>query len=96
MKQQNGWQTDAASAQEKVSEVLRLNDEQLQAALRAVAQASGMNERRTNALTRDPDAIRRKLSSIRTEDLQKMLAQISPEQMAALTDQLKHLKNQEQ
>jgi len=96
MKQQNGWQTDAASAQEKVSEVLRLNDEQLQAALRAVAQASGMNERRANALTRDPDAIRRKLSSIRTEDLQKMLAQISPEQMAALTDQLKHLKNQEQ
>lgn len=96
MKQQNGWQTDAASAQEKVAEVLRLNDEQLQAALRAVAQASGLNERRTNALTRDPEAIRRKLSSIRAEDLQKMLAQISPEQMAALTEQMQHLKNKEQ
>lgn len=96
MKQQNGWQTDAASAQEKVAEVLRLNDEQLQAALRAVAQASGLNERRTNALTRDPEVIRRKLSSIRAEDLQKMLAQISPEQMAALTEQMQHLKNKEQ
>ena len=96
MKQQNGWQTDAASAQEKVAEVLRLNDEQLQAALRAVAQASGLNERRTNALTRAPEAIRRKLSSIRAEDLQKMLAQISPEQMAALTEQMQHLKNKEQ
>lgn len=95
MKQQNGWQADAASAQKKVSEVLGLNDEQLQAALRAVAQASGLSERRTNALTRDPDAIRRKLSSIRAEDLQKMLAQISPEQMAALTEQLQHLKKQE-
>ena len=96
MKQQRGLFEDASSANEKLSQVMRLNDAQLQAALRAVAQASGLNERRTNALTRDPEAIRRKLSSIRAEDLKKMLAQISPEQMAALTEQMQHLKNKEQ
>ena len=94
MKQQNGFFSDASSAKEKLSQVMRLNDAQLQAALRAVAEASGLGVRRTDALTRDPDAIRRKLSSIRAEDLEKMLAQISPEQMASLTEQLQLLQNQ--
>lgn len=96
MKQQNSYFSDGASASEKLSEVMRLNDAQLQAALRAVAQASGMSGRRTDALTRDPDAIRRKLSSIKAEDIEKMLAQISPEQMTALSEQLQQLKNKEQ
>ena len=96
MKQQNGLFADGASANEKLSEVMRLDDVQLQAALRAVAQASGLSARRTDALTRDPDAIRRKLSSIRAEDLEKMLAQISPEQMAALSEQLRQQRNKHQ
>ena len=96
MKQQNGWNGDASSAQEKVSQVLRLDDAQLQEALRIIARASGMSDRRTDALVRDPDAIRRKLSSIRAEDVEKMLSQISPEQLAALTQQMQNQKNQEQ
>ncbi len=96
MKEQNGYLADGASAEEKLSEVLRLNDAQLQAALRAVAQASGLSARRTDALTRNPDAIRRKLSSIRAQDIENMLAQISPAQMAELSEQLKQLKNKEQ
>ena len=95
MKQQNGFFADPSSASEKLSEVMRLNDAQLQAALRAVAQASGLSTRRTDALTRDPDAIRQKLSSIRAQDLERMLAQITPEQMAALTEQLQRLQNKE-
>ena len=95
MKQQRGLFEDASSANEKLSQVMRLNDAQLQAALRAVAEASGLGARRTDALTRDPDAIRRKLSSIRAEDLEKMLAQISPEQMAVLTEQIQRLQKKE-
>ena len=92
MKQANGWQSDGFSAEEKVSQVLRLDDEALQSALRAVAQASGMSVRRAEALTRDPDAIRKKLASVTAEDLQKMLARITPEQMAMLTEQLQKNK----
>ena len=95
MKQQRGLFEDASSANEKLSQVMRLNDAQLQAALRTVAEASGLGARRTDALTRDPDAIRRKLSSIRAEDLEKMLAQISPAQMAVLTEQIHRLQKKE-
>ncbi len=95
MKEQKGFSADVTAAEEQVSRVLGMNDAQLQAALRAVAQASGMSAKRTEALTRDPDAVRRKLSSIRPEDVQNMLARISPEQLAALTEQLQELKNKE-
>lgn len=93
MKQQNEWTKDGIPTGGEVSQILKLNDDQLRAAVRAVAEAAGMSERRANAVTRDADAIRRKLSSVRTEDLQKLLSQISPEQMAELSAQLQKLKN---
>jgi len=75
-----------------VSQVLRLDDETLRAAVKAIASAGGVSERRADQMTRDTDKIRRKLSEIRSEDLQKLLSRISPEQLAALSEQLKQLQ----
>ena len=95
MKNQSGWPKDQSAANEQISQVLSMDDDRLRAAVRAIVEAGGMSGRRADAMTRDADAIRRKLSSIRAEDMQKLLAQISPEQMAALTEQLQKLKNKE-
>ena len=92
MKNKNSWQAEPSQADEKIAAVLGMDDENLRAVVRAVAQAGGMSERRAESMTRDADAIRRKLSSVRTEDLQKLLSQISPEQMAALAEQVQRLK----
>ena len=75
-----------------VSQVLRLDDETLRAAVKALASAGGMDEKRADLMTRDADKIRRKLSGINSEDLQKLLSRITPEQLAALSEQLKQLQ----
>lgn len=71
--------------------VLALDDEQLKQAVHTLAVAGGMDARRADAMSRDPDKIRRKLSSVTERDLEKMMEQISPEQWKALADQLKNL-----
>ena len=92
MKNKNGWHSEPSAAEEKIAAVLGMDDDRLRAVVRAVAQAGGMSERSAAALTGDADTLRRKLSSVRAEDLQKMQSQISPEQMAALTEQMQKLK----
>ena len=79
-----------------LAQVLKMNDDQLCAAVRVLAQAGGMDERRAGMLTRNPDAVRRKLSSVRAEDLEAMLSRITPEQMQVLAEQMKKLKNTEE
>lgn len=71
--------------------VLALDDEQLKQAVHTLAVASGMDARRADAMSRDPDKIRRRLSSVTERDLEKMMEQIAPEQLKALADQLKKL-----
>ena len=92
MKNKNSWHAEPSAADERISAVLGMDDERLRAVVRTIAQAGGMSERSAAALTSDADTLRRKLSSVRAEDLQKMLSQISPEQMAALTEQMQKLK----
>ena len=89
MKNKNGWQPPT---EDTISEVLGMEDDRLRAIVRAIAEAGGMSNERADAMSRDADMIRRKLSSIRSEDVQKAMAQISPDQMAALAEQLQKLK----
>ena len=89
MKNKNGWQPPT---DDTISEVLGMEDDRLRAIVRAIAEAGGMSNERADAMSRDADMIRRKLSSIRSEDVQKAMAQISPDQMAALAEQLQKLK----
>ena len=89
MKNKNGWQPPT---DDTISEVLGMEDDRLRAMVRAIAEAGGMSDDRADAVSRDADAIRRRLSSIRAEDVQKAMAQIPPEQMAALAEQLRRLK----
>lgn len=91
MKHKQDWQ-GSAPTDAQLSEVLSMEDDRLREIVRAIAQAGGMSAGRAEAMTRDADAIRRKLSTVRAEDLQKALSQISPEQMAALTEQMQKLK----
>ena len=85
---------DRAKTERQVSDILGMEDTALCDAVRAVAEASGMDARRAQRLTRDADAIRKKLASVRPEDLQRLLAQIPPEQMAAIAGQLEKKKDQ--
>ena len=89
MKNKNGWQPPT---DDTISEVLGMEDDRLRAIVRAIAEAGGMSNERADAMSRDADMIRRKLSSIRSEDVQKAMAQISPDQMAALAEQLQKRK----
>ena len=94
MKNKNDWQSVPSPTDEQISEVLGMDDDRLRTIVRAIAEAGGMSRGRADAMTRDADAIRRKLSTVRAEDLQRALSQISPEQMAALTEQMQKLKQQ--
>ncbi|MBQ8577962.1 MAG: hypothetical protein IJ449_08410 [Clostridia bacterium] len=71
--------------------VLALNDEQLKQAVHNLAAAGGMDARRADAVSRDPEKLRKKLSSVSERDIEKMLAQIPPEQLRAIAEQLKNL-----
>ena len=79
-----------------LAQVLGMDDDKLCAAVRALARAGGMDERRAGMLTRNPDIVRCKLSSVRAEDIEAMLARMTPEQMQMLTEQMKKLKNGEE
>lgn len=95
MKNKTDMPIEPTQARAQIEQVLGMDDVHLREVIRAIAQAGGMSERRADAITRDADAIRRRLSSVRAEDLQKVLAQISPQQMAQLTEQLQNLKKKE-
>ena len=90
MKNKNGWQPPT---DDTIAEVLGMEDDRLRAIVRTIAEAGGMSEERADAMSRDADVIRRKLSSVRMEDMQKAMAQISPDQLAALSEQLRKLKS---
>ena len=94
MKNKNEWKPGAQPTDETIAEVLGMDDDSLRTMVRSIAEASGVSGARADMMTRDADAIRRKLSSVRAEDLQRALAQITPEQMTALTEQLQKLKQQ--
>lgn len=90
MKNKNGWQPPT---DDTIAEVLGMEDDRLRAIVRTIAEAGGMSEARADAMSRDADVIRRKLSSVRMEDMQKAMAQISPDQLEALSEQLRKLKS---
>ena len=78
---------------DEVAQVMRLDDQTLREAVRALATAGGMSERRAAAVSRDADAIRRKLSSVSEQDLQKMLSRLTPQMLAEISDALKQNGN---
>lgn len=78
---------------EQVDAVLRMDDKSLREAVRALATAGGMSERRAAAVSRDADAIRRRLSSVTAEDLQKMLSRLTPEMLSELSGTMEADKN---
>ena len=78
---------------DEVAQVMRLDDQTLREAVRMLATAGGMSERRAAAVSRDADAIRRKLSSVSEQDLQKMLSRLTPQMLAEISDALKQNGN---
>lgn len=72
-----------------LSEILGQSDETLRAAARAAAEAAGMSRLQTEMIARDAGAIRKKLSSVSEEEFGKFLSRITPEQLAALGEQIK-------
>ncbi len=69
--------------------VLALDNEQLKQAVHDLAVASGIDARKAEQISRDPDKLRRKLASVTERDIEKMLASLTPEQYAAIAVQLK-------
>lgn len=79
---------EPAIGREQVNAVLQMDDNALREAVRALATAGGMSERRASAVSRDADAIRRRLSSVTAEDLQKMLSRLTPEMLSEISGML--------
>ncbi len=69
--------------------VLALDNEQLKQAVHSLAAASGMDTRKAEMIARDPEKIRKKLAQVTEREIERMLASLTPEQMAAIMAQLK-------
>ena len=75
-----------------MEQILGQNDEALKQTVRAAAEAAGMNRMQAEFMTRDAGMIRRKLGSFSEQDIRKLLSSVSPEQLAALAEQMKKLQ----
>lgn len=78
-----------------LAKVLEMDDRKLCETVRALAQAGGMDAHRAGMLTRNPDAVRRKLSSVRAEELEAMLSRVTPEQLQVIAEQMQKWKTKE-
>ena len=87
-----GDRTDMPLDPKMMEQILGQNDDALKQTVRAAAEAAGMNRMQAEFLTRDAGLLRRKLGSVSEQDIRKLLSAVTPEQLAALAEQMKKLQ----
>ena len=87
-----GERNDMPLDPKMMEQILGQNDDALKQTVRAAAEAAGMNRMQAEFMTRDAGLLRRKLGSFSEQDIRKLLSAVTPEQLAALAEQMKKLQ----
>lgn len=87
-----GERNDMPIDPKMMEQILGQNDDALKQTVRAAAEAAGMNRMQAEFMTWDAGLLRRKLGSVSEQDIRKLLSAVTPEQLAALAEQMKKLQ----
>ncbi len=72
--------------------VMAMDDAGLGALIRSLAMAGGVNAKKAERLSRDTDGIRRKLASLKEEDIRRLLTQVDADTLDTLRAQVEQRK----